>query len=146
MTRYFEDFSAEQIFHGGPIVIDAEGIKEFAATFDPQPFHLDESTATQTFFKGLAASGWQTAALTMRMMMEALDVAGHFIGIEIEEMRWPLAVRPGDILRVEVEIAATRPLRSRPDYGLVKLKVATLNQGDQSVQQMLTTTLIGRRI
>lgn len=134
-----------QIFRGGPVAVDATGIKEFAAIFDPQPFHLDETAATQTFFKGLAASGWQTAGLTMRMMVEALGVAGRFIGIEVDQMRWPLAVRPGDLLRVEVEIAEMRPLRSRPDYGLVKLKITTLNQADQPVQHMRTTTLIGRR-
>ncbi|HEX4019729.1 MAG TPA: MaoC family dehydratase [Acidobacteriaceae bacterium] len=145
MTRYFEDFSVGQIFRGGPVAVDATGIKEFAAIFDPQPFHLDETAATQTFFKGLAASGWQTAGLTMRMMVEALGVAGRFIGIEVDQMRWPLAVRPGDLLRVEVEIAEMRPLRSRPDYGLVKLKITTLNQADQPVQHMRTTTLIGRR-
>ena len=145
MTRYFEDFSVGQICRGGPIAVDADDIKKFAAAFDPQPFHLDEAAASQSFFKGLAASGWQTASLTMRMMVESLGVAGHFIGVEIEDMRWPLAVRPGDRLRVEAEIAEVRALRTRQDYGLVKLKVTTLNQADQPVQQMHATTLIGRR-
>ncbi len=146
ITCHFEDFSAGQIFRGESIAVSADDIKRFAAAFDPQPFHLDEAAASQTFFKGLAASGWHTAGLTMRMMVEALGVAGHFIGVEIEEMRWPLAVRPGDTLRVEVEIAEVRALRSHPDYGLVKLNVTTLNQADQPVQQMRATTLVGRRI
>lgn len=145
MTRYFEDLTVGQILHGGPVVVDAKTIIEFASMFDPQPFHLDETAAAQTFFQGLAASGWQTASVTMRMMTEALGVAGHFIGVEVDRLRWPLAVRPGDILRVEVEIAEMRPLRSRPEYGLVKLNVVTLNQADKPVQHMHTTTLIGRR-
>lgn len=145
MTRYFENLSVGQIFHGGPISVDASAIKEFAAKFDPQPFHLDEAAADRSFFHGLVASGWQTACLTMRMMTEALGVSGHFIGVEIDQMRWPLAVHAGDRLHVTVEIAEVRPLRSRVDYGLVKLKVATLNQENQPVQQTRATTLIGRR-
>jgi acyl dehydratase len=145
MTRYFEDFTVGQTFHGGPVVVDAKTIKEFASMYDPQPFHLDEAAAAQTFFQGLAASGWHTAGLTMRMMTEALGVAGHFIGVEVDQLRWPLAVRPGDVLRVEVEIAEMRPLRSRPEYGLVKINIVTLNQADQPVQHMQNTTLIGRR-
>lgn len=142
---YFEDFSVGEIRRGGPLAVDAADIKAFAAMYDPQPFHLDEAAAAQSFFRGLAASGWQTAGLTMRMMVDALGVAGRFIGVEVDEMRWPLAVRPGDVLRVEAEITEMRPLRSRPDYGLVKLKVTTLNQSNQPVQHMRTTTLIGRR-
>ena len=143
--RYFEDFSVGEVHRGGPIVVDAAGIKAFAALYDPQPFHLDEAGAAPGFFHGLAASGWQTASLTMRMMVDALGVAGRFIGLEVEEMRWPMAVRPGDVLRVEIEIVEVRPLRTRPDFGLVKLKVTTLNQVEQPVQHARTTTLIGRR-
>lgn len=145
VNRYFEDFSVGQTCRGGPVFIDAGDIKAFAAKFDPQPFHLDELAAAQGFFKGLAASGWQTAALTMRMMVQALGAGGHFIGVEVDDLRWPLAVRPGDTLRVEVEIAEMRSLRSRPDYGLVKLIVTTTNQAEQPVQHMRATTLIGRR-
>lgn len=145
MTRYFEDLSVGQTFHGDPVSVDASAIKEFAAKFDPQPFHLDEAAADRGFFHGLVASGWHTACLTMRMMTETLGVSGRFIGVEVDEMCWPHAVRPGDVLRVTVEIAEARPLRSRHDYGLVKLKVVTLNQADQPVQHMRVTTLIGRR-
>ncbi|MGA7525476.1 MAG: MaoC family dehydratase [Acidobacteriaceae bacterium] len=143
--RYFEDFSVGEVHRGGPLVVDADMIRAFAAQYDPQPFHLDEAAAALSFFHGLAASGWQTAGLTMRMMVDALGVAGRFIGLEVDEMRWPLAVRPGDVLRVEIEIVEMRPLRSRQDYGLVKLKVTTLNQLDQPLQHVRTTTLIGRR-
>lgn len=134
-----------EVHRGGPIAVDAAEIKAFAALYDPQPFHLDEAEAASGFFHGLVASGWQTASLTMRMMVEALGVAGRFIGLEVEEMRWPMAVRPGDVLRVEIEIVEVRPLRTRSDYGLVKLKVTTLNQTEQPVQHARTTTLIGRR-
>lgn len=145
MDHYFEDFSVGQIFHGGPVAVAAADIKKFAAAFDPQPFHLDEAAAANSFFHGLAASGWQTAGLTMRMMVESLGVAGRFIGMQVDEIRWPLAVRPGDSLRVEIEIAHTRPLRSRPEWGLVKLSATTTNQAQQPVQHMHSTTLIGRR-
>ena len=144
-TRYFEDFTVGQIFLGGPVAVDAADMKEFAAAFDPQPFHLDEAAAARTFFHGLVASGWQTASLTMRMMVESLGVAGRFIGVKVEEMGWPLAVRPGDVLYAEVEIAEMRSLRSRPEFGLVKLKVTTTNQAHQPVQHLHATTLIGRR-
>lgn len=143
--RHFEDFSLGEVHRGGPVVVDAVGIRGFAVQFDPQPFHLDETAAASCFFHGLVASGWQTASLTMRMMVDALGVAGRFIGVEVEQMRWPLAVRPGGVLRVEIEIIEMRLLRSRPDYGLVKLKVTTLNQRNQPVQYARTTTLIGRR-
>ena len=143
--RHFEDFSLGEVHRGGPVVVDAAGIRAFAVQFDPQPFHLDETAAASGFFHGLVASGWQTASLTMRMMVDALGVAGRFIGVEVEQMSWPLAVRPGDVLRVEIEIIEMRSLRSRPDYGLVKLKVTTLNQRNQPVQYARTTTLIGRR-
>jgi acyl dehydratase len=145
VNRYFEDFSVGQTCRGGPVPVAASDIKAFAAKFDPQPFHLNELAAAHGFFKGLAASGWHTAALTMRMMVQALGVGGHFIGVEVDDIRWPLAVRPGDTLRVEIEIAEMRSLRSRPDYGLVKLRVTTTNQAAQPVQHMRATTLIGRR-
>ncbi len=143
--RYFEDFSVGEVHRGGPVAIDAAAIKAFAAQYDPQPFHLDETAAALSLFHGLVASGWQTASLTMRMMVDALGVAGRFIGLEVEEMCWPLAVRPGDVLRVEIEIVELRPLRSRSDYGLAKLKVTTLNQLDQPVQHARSTTMIARR-
>src|SRR6516225_7213759 len=102
--RYLEDFALGQTFGSGRLRIDAERIKAFAAEFDPQQFHLDEGTARGTFFDGLAASGWHTAALTMRLLVESeFRPAGGIVGTGFEELRWPLPVRPGDELRVESE-------------------------------------------
>lgn len=114
--RYLEDFAAGQTFVGsGRIRIEKERIKTFAAEFDPQPFHLDEKTAGGSIFGGLAASGWHTAAVTMRLLVESeLKPAGGLIGIGFDEFRWPLPVRPGDELRVESEVLEVRASKSRP--------------------------------
>lgn len=143
--NHFEDFHLGEIRHGGPVLIEAAEIQTFAARYDPQSFHLEEAAAAGSFFHGLVASGWHTASLTMRMTVEALGVAGNFIGLKVSGLRWPLPVRPGDQLRADIEITALRPLRSRPAYGLVELQVSTLNQLLQPVQHMHTATLIGRR-
>ena len=113
--RYLEDFAVGQIFSSGRLRVTQEQIKAFAAEFDPQPFHLDEAAAQKTFFKGLAASGWHTAALTMRLLVEGeLKPAGGVIGAGFDEFRWPKPVRPGDELRIESEVLEVRPSRSRP--------------------------------
>ena len=102
----------------GGCVVDAEQIKSFAAEFDPQPFHLDEQAAQDTIFRGLAASGWHTAAMTMRLLVESeLKPAGGIVGAGFDEFRWPRPVRPGDELRVESEVLEVRPSKSRPDRG-----------------------------
>jgi acyl dehydratase len=104
-ARYFKDFAVGQTFGSGRRRIDAERIKSFAAEFDPQPFHLDDEAARATMFRGLAASGWHTAALTMRLLVESeLRPAGGIIGGRIDELHWPRPVRPGDELRVESEV------------------------------------------
>ena len=103
--RYLEDFAVGQIFVSGRLRVTKEQIKACAAEFDPQPFHLDEEAAQNTFFKGLAASGWHTAALTMRLLVEGeLKPAGGVIGAGFDEFRWPKPVRPGDELRIESEV------------------------------------------
>ena len=105
MVRYLEDFEPGQRFGSDRLLVDRERIKSFAAEFDPQPFHLDETTARDTLFKDLAASGWHTAAMTMRLLVESdLNPAGGIIGAGFDEMRWPKPVRPGDELRVESEV------------------------------------------
>ena len=134
-ARFFEDLEVGQKFHSGTIEVTAERIKSFAAEFDPQPFHLDEEAAKLTFFGGLAASGWHTAALTMRLLMDSdLKPAGGTIGAGGEDLRWPRAVRPGDVLHLEAEVIDRRPSRSRPDLGIVKLRLTTLNQRGETVQ------------
>src|SRR5689334_11302601 len=111
---YFEDFSAGQTFRSREHRVTADEIKTFAAQYDPQPFHLDEGAAAQSFFRGLAASGWHTAAMTMRLLVESgLPIAGGIIGAGGDEIRWPHPVRPGDTLQVESEIVETRPSASR---------------------------------
>src|ERR687885_212387 len=133
--RYLEEFAAGQRFGSGRLRVDEKGIKSFAAEFDPQPFHLDEEAARGTMFGGLAASGWHTAALTMRLLVESeFRPAGGIIGMSFDEFRWPRPVRPGDELRVRSEVLDIRPSRSRPDQGLVKVRTTTLNQNDEAVQ------------
>ena len=145
--HYLEDFEAGQRFTGaGRIRIDAERIKSFAAEFDPQPFHLDEQAATASFFGGLAASGWHTAAATMRLLVQSdLKPAGGVVGAGFDEFRWPRPVRPGDELRVESEILEVRPSKSRPQQGLVKVRTTTLNQRDEPVQVSVGSLVVPRR-
>jgi acyl dehydratase len=133
--RYLEDFAVAQTFGSGRIRIVKERIKTFAAEFDPQPFHLDEDAARDTMFRGLAASGWHTAALTMRLLVESeFRPAGGIIGAGFDELRWPRPVRPGDELRVESEILEVRPSKSRPNQGWIKVRITTLNQNGEAVQ------------
>jgi acyl dehydratase len=144
--RYLEDFAVGQIFRSGRRRIEAERIKAFAAEFDPQPFHLDEVPARETIFRGLAASGWHTAALSMRLLVEGdLKPAGGIIGAGFDELRWPRPVRPGDELRVESEVLEVRPSKSRPGQGLVKVRTTTLNQHGEAVQVSVANLLVPRR-
>ncbi len=136
--RYLEDFEAGQIFGSGRMRIDADRIKSFAAEFDPQPFHLDEKAATDSIFRGLAASGWHTAAVTMRLLVESdIKPAGGIVGAGFDELRWPRAVRPGDELRVESEVLEIRASKTRPDQGVIKVRTTTLNQNNEPVQVSL---------
>jgi len=144
--RYLEDFAVGQTFGSGQLRIDTEGITAFAAEFDPQPFHLDEETARSTIFGGLAASGWHTAALTMRLLVESdLKPVGGIVGAGFDELRWPRAVRPGDELRVESEVLEVRPSTSRPERGLLKVRTTTLNQNGEAVQVAVGYLLVPRR-
>jgi acyl dehydratase len=145
--RYLEDFEASQTFGGaGRIQIDGERIKSFAAEFDPQPFHLDELAASGSIFRGLAASGWHTAAITMRLLVESdLKPAGGIVGAGFDEFRWPRPVRPGDELRVESEVLEVRPSKSRPDQGLIKVRTTTLNQHGEAVQISVGNLIVPRR-
>jgi acyl dehydratase len=145
-ARYFEDFAVGQTFGSGRRRIEGERIKSFAAEFDPQPFHLDDEAARATIFHGLAASGWHTAALSMRLLVEGeLRPAGGIIGGRLEELHWPRPVRPGDELRVESEVIEARPSNSRPDQGLIKLRTTTLNQNSEPVQIFVANLFVPRR-
>jgi acyl dehydratase len=147
MTKmlYLEDFAAGQTFGSGQLKVDAGRIKTFATEFDPQPFHLDEGSARDTFFNGLAASGWHTAALTMRLLVDSdLKPVAGIIGAG-GEISWPRPVRPGDELRLESEILEVRPSQSRPDRGTVKVRTTTLNQDGKAVQILISTLIVPRR-
>ncbi|HKU97086.1 MAG TPA: MaoC/PaaZ C-terminal domain-containing protein, partial [Vineibacter sp.] len=113
---------------------------------DPQAFHLDESAARDTVFRGLAASGWHTAAMTMRLLVESeLRPAGGIVGMGLDELKWPSPVRSGDELRIEAEILDVRPSKSRPGQGLIKVRTVTLNQNDDPVQVTVVNLLALRR-
>jgi acyl dehydratase len=144
--RYLEDFAVGQTFGSGRMRIDKERIMTFAAEFDPQHFHLDEDAARDTIFRGLAASGWHTAALTMRLLVESeFKPVGGIVGAGVEELRWPQPVRPGDELRVESELLEVRPSKSRPDQGLIKVRMTTLNQEGEAVQIFVANIVVPRR-
>jgi acyl dehydratase len=142
---YFEDFAVGQVYRSGTLSVDTPAIKSFAAQFDPQPFHLDETAAQATLFRGLAASGFHTAALTMRLLVDGgAPIAGGIVGAGLDELRWPRPVRPGDTLRTESEVLELRASRSRPE-GFVKMRTTTLNQNDEPVQVMVANLLVPRR-
>lgn len=145
--RHFEDFAVGQTFESGRIVVDAQQVVGFARQFDPQPFHLDPEAARRTMFGGLAASGWHTAAMTMRLLVDSdIRPAGGLIGAGCDELRWPRPVRPGDELRAASQVLDVRPLKSRPDQGLVRMRTATLNQKGEEVQVMVANLLVKRRL
>ena len=145
--RYFEDYSVGQTFRNGPLPpLTAEQIKAFARDYDPQPFHTDEEAAKGTFFKGLAASGWHTAALTMRLFVESdVKPVGGYVGAGGEELRWPRPTRPGDALRIEVQVMELRPSKSRPELGIAKMRITTFNQRDEVVQIANPVMMVPRR-
>jgi acyl dehydratase len=143
---YLEDFSVGQIFRSGSRRITAAEIKAFAKEYDPQPFHLDDAAAKATMFGGLAASGWHTMALTMRLLVDGgAPIAGGIIGAGAEELRWPKPVRPGDELTVESEVLEIRPSRSRPTQGLMKMRSTTFNQNGEPVQVFVANLVVPRK-
>ena len=135
-----------QTFGSGRLVVDEEQIKRFAAEFDPQPFHLDEEAAHDTIFRGLAASGWHTAAMTMRLLVDGESKpAGGIVGAGFDEFSWPRPVRPGDELHLESEVLEVRPSKSRPNQGLIKVRTTTLNQNGEAVQILIANLIVPRR-
>lgn len=146
---YLDDLSVGQIFgcESGAITLDADAIKAYARQFDPQPFHLDETAAADTMFRGLAASGWHTASLTMRLIVDhGVPIAGGVIGAGVDELRWPKPVRPGDRLHIHSEILEIRPSKSNPARGLIKVRTTTLNQNNEPVQVFVANLLVPRRL
>lgn len=146
MTKLcLEDLHVGQRFVSRALPLDAEAIKAFAGQFDPQPFHLDEEVAVASFFGGLAASGWHTAALTMRLIVESVPLAGGVIGGGVEVL-WPRPARPGDVLTVESEVVEITPSRSRPERGMATVRSETRNQRGETVQVMTAKLVVPRRI
>jgi len=143
--RYFEDLKAGDRYKSDTYNVTEEQIISFARQFDPQPFHLDAAVARQTMFKNLIASGWHTAAITMRLSVQALNFAEGPIGLGVDELRWPTAVQPDDVLKVETEIVDLRLSRSKPSHGIVRLRNVTTNQRGEIVQTMTAAALVLRR-
>ena len=145
--RYFEDFAVGQVFKpSGRVRVAKDEIIAFAKTFDPQPFHLDEDAARQSIFGRLVASGWHTAALTMSLIAQSEHrAAGGTIGLGFESLHWPIPVAPGDELRIESEVLETRPSKSRPDRGLLKMRTRTFNQNGEVVQEVVANGMVPRR-
>jgi acyl dehydratase len=142
---YLDDLQVGQRFVSGTYVLDEAQITGFAAAFDPQPFHLDSEAARGTLFGGLAASGWHTEAITMRLQVECgLPLAGGIVGAG-GEITWPRPTRPGDVLHVESEIVEITPSRSRPDRGMVAVRSETLNQRGEIVQILTAKLVVPRR-
>ena len=147
MTEHFlEDYQVGQTYGSGVARVEACRIRSFAAEFDPQPFHLSEERAAGTIFGTLAASGWHTAATTMRLIVEgSLRPAGGVVGLGFDEFRWPSPVRAGDELHVESEILEVRSSTSRPGLGVIKVRMTTTNQHGRPVQVAVGHLLVPRR-
>jgi acyl dehydratase len=142
---YLDDLHVGQRFASGTYVIDEARIKEFAAEFDPQPFHLDETAAQASIFKGLAASGWHTAAIAMRLLVTGgLPFATGIVGLG-GEISWPRPTRPGDVLCVESEVVEITPSRSKPQQGVVTVRSTMLNQNGEAVYIFNAKVLVMRR-
>ncbi|WP_213953457.1 MULTISPECIES: MaoC family dehydratase [unclassified Variovorax] len=142
---YLDDLKVGDRFTSEGHEIDAEQIKAFANLFDPQPFHTDEEAAKSTFFGGLAASGWHTAAITMRLLVTSgLPLADGIIGSG-GQLSWPHPTRPGDVLRVEAEVMEIVPSRSKPDRGMVQMRCETRNQRGEVLQHFLPKLVVMRR-
>lgn len=142
---YLDDLRVGQRFNSGRHALDEAQIKNFAVQFDPQPFHLDEEAAEASFFGSLAASGWHTAAITMRLLVNGgVPVAGGVIGAGAE-ISWPRPTRPGDTLQVETEVIDVTPSRSRPARGMVTIRSETRNQDGEIVQVLIGKLVVPRR-
>jgi len=142
---YLDDLRVGRRFTSGTHALDERQITAFAREFDPQPFHMNREAAKKTLFRGLVASGWHTAAITMRLQVDGgLPIAGGIVGLD-GEVAWPTATRSGDVLDVESEIVEVVPSRSRPDRGIVTVRSETRNQRGEVVQTTTVKLLVPRR-
>ena len=145
-ARYFEDLKIGDRFKSKPLRVTEKKLIDFARKFDPQMFHLSRKEAQRTIFKGLTASGWHTAAITMALFVQTLNFAKGAIGLDVDRLRWPNAVRPDDVLTVETKILDMRLSRSRPRYGIIRLRNVTTNHRGEIVQTMLASAMVRRRL
>jgi len=142
---YLEDLQVGRRFTSGARAVEEREIVVFAREFDPQPFHTDPEAATKSIFGRLVASGWHTAAMTMRLQVEGgLPIANGIVGLG-GELAWPAPTRPGDVLHVESEVTEVVPSRSRPDRGVVTVRSETRNQRGEVVQRLSVKLLVPRR-
>ena len=145
MIEWFDDLKLGMPFKSGEATVSAEDIKRFASEFDPQPFHLDEAAAQKTFFKGLAASGWHTAAIAMRLAVQARPFGPHpLMGAGVDDLRWMRPVRPGDTLHLEGEVVELIPSRSKPQ-GIARVKWTAYNQHGEAVYTFNPIAIVPRR-
>jgi acyl dehydratase len=142
---FFDDVAVGDTFTSATHTLTVDDIKRFAAEFDPQPFHLDEAAARQTMFGGLAASGWHTAAITMRLLVTSGPKLANGILGAGGEIEWKTPTRADDVLHVDSEIVDLIPSRSRPDRGLVVMRSRTVNQRGDVVQTLTAKLMVSRR-
>ena len=144
---YFEDFQVGQRLTSAPLSMDRDRLVAFAAEFDPQPQHLGEASAATSQFGTLVASGWHTAALTMRMQIDAVfgRIPGGAVGAQVDRLTWRRPVHPGERLHAVVEVLAARESRSRPTQGVLTLRTTTLDTDGKTVMEMEATVLVPRR-
>jgi acyl dehydratase len=145
MIEWFDDLALGMRFKSRELQVTTEDIKRFAAEFDPQPYHLDEAAAEKTVFKGLAASGWHTAAIAMRLTVEARPFGPHpLMGLGVDDLRWMAPVRPGDILHMEGEVVGLAPSRTKPQ-GVVRIKWTMFRQDGEAVYTFTPIAIVPRR-
>jgi len=149
MPLYFEDLAVGSIERFGHYEVTREEVLDFASKYDPQAFHLDDEVAEQSIFGRLAASGWHTAAMAMRMIVDhwkAIDMdRANLGGAGMDELRWSRPVYPGDVLSCQVELLEKTRSRSRPDRGFIKSRWTILNQHGATVMSMIATGIIATR-
>jgi acyl dehydratase len=137
MVRYLEDYAVGSVCEAGEVLVSDDEIRTFAERYDPQPFHLDRVAAAATPYGGIIASGWHTAAMTMRLILEYAVSGETSLGSPgIGQLRWILPVRGGDVLRPRVRVAANRRSKSKPDRGMITLEVEVYNQRDELVMSI----------
>ncbi|NWB95755.1 MaoC family dehydratase [Pseudomonas gingeri] len=141
---YLDDISPGDTFRSNEYHLDETQIRTFAQQFDPQPFHLDADAAAETFFQGLAASGWHTAAITMKLLVDSVPFVGGIIGAG-SELSWPRPTRPDDILHVVSTVLEVKSSRSKPDRGVVTLESRTLNQKGEECQRSIGKLIVFRK-